>query len=167
MVEQSGWEWISTGRLFRSSTDPAILKRLASGELIDDATTNEMLDAALRCAAGSTKVILDGYPRNAAQAHWLEKHLPDYGRSIEGVVVLTTDREELIQRLSARGRPEDAPEIIGRRLDIYDQRMTTVLQFYQQRQVPIHMVDGHGSASEVHDRVQTAVTAVSEACLPE
>ena len=43
LVERNGWEWISTGDLFRNSKDPEVLERMTSGELIDDHLTNKVL----------------------------------------------------------------------------------------------------------------------------
>src|SRR5690606_36203830 len=78
LVERNGWQWMSTGDLFRRSEDPEVLKRLAAGELIDDELTNKVLSDALKKLDTSKMLILDGYPRNIDQAEWLLRHAPDY-----------------------------------------------------------------------------------------
>ncbi len=160
LVERNHWTWLSTGELFRRSTDPAILRLLASGSLVDDETTSHVLAEALS-QLGSTQIVLDGYPRNIHQAQWLEVHLSEYDKAIEAIVVFEVPQDELMGRLLGRARAEDAPGVIEKRLDIYNQRMLPVIEFYKQRQVPMCFVDGLGSVEVVHDRTQRAV----ETCL--
>jgi adenylate kinase len=161
LVTRNGWSWLSTGQLFRESSDPEVLKHLASGELIDDELTSKVLDQALKQADRTTRVVLDGYPRNIAQADWLEKHLPEHGREIKAIIVFEVPKDELMKRLSGRGRTEDAPEVIERRLNIYYERTKPVIDYYRKRNVPIEVVDGMGKVGVVHDRIQAAVEAWS------
>ncbi|HET6924376.1 MAG TPA: nucleoside monophosphate kinase [Candidatus Saccharimonadales bacterium] len=159
LVQRNGWNWLSTGELFRNSKDPEVLARLATGELIDDAMTNEVLDTALRAIKDKAYVVLDGYPRNTEQAAWLDEHLPQQGREIKAVIVFEVSEEELVRRLSGRGRDEDKPEVIKHRLDIYYRQTKPVVEFYERLGVPVCRVDGHGSIEEVHERIQQAVEA--------
>lgn len=161
LVKRNGWTWLSTGQLFRESQDPEVHLRLAKGELIDDALTNRVLDEALHKADDSTRVVLDGYPRNRAQAEWLDKHLPEHGREIVAVVVFSVSDEELVRRLSGRGRAEDSMDVIKKRLNIYYDNTKPVIDFYEQRKVPVVTIDGHGDVQVVHDRIQKAVEACS------
>jgi adenylate kinase len=161
LVKRNGWSWLSTGQLFRESSDPEVLSRLAQGELIDDELTNKVLDEALHHSSDKSRVVLDGYPRNRAQAEWLDKHLPDHGREILAIIVFTVPKEELIRRLAGRGRAEDSLDVIERRLNIYFENTKPVIDFYEQRDVPVVTVDGSGTVSEVHRRIQEAVEACS------
>lgn len=161
LVERKGWQWMSTGDLFRKSEDPEVLKRLATGELIDDELTNKVLSDALAKVDPAKRLILDGYPRNLDQAEWLLHHAPKHDRKVECVVVFDVPREELIQRQLGRGRSEDTEEIIGHRLDIYQEKTRPAIDFYEQHGVPVLRVDGVGPIEEVHKRVREAV----EACL--
>lgn len=156
LVDRNGWTWLSTGQLFRESTDPEVLAQLATGELISDETTNQVLDTALRGLKDTTLIVLDGYPRNTAQAQWLIDHLPKHGREIAAIIVFEVSDKELIRRLSGRGRAEDSPTVIKRRLEIYEQQTRPVLEFYGERDIPIIKVDGHGDVNEVHERIQAA-----------
>jgi len=163
LVKRNGWTWLSTGQLFRDSNNPEVLEHLKSGELIDDELTNEVLDDALDGMDTEDRVVLDGYPRNPAQAEWLETRLPYHGREIRGVIAFDTPREELIKRLSSRGRIEDTPDVIAHRLDIYTRSTEPVLDYYRQHDIQVIKVNGLGSVEEVHDRIQQAV----EACIRE
>ena len=104
LVERNGWQWLSTGDLFRNSKDPEVLKRLATGELIDDELTNKVLDTAIQDVSNEGPIVLDGYPRNLEQVKWLSGYLPQHGRKIQCVVLFQVPREELIKRLAGRGR---------------------------------------------------------------
>ena len=161
LVKRNGWQWLSTGQLFRESKDPEVLKRLASGELIDDALTNKVLSDALKEIDDSVRVVLDGYPRNTEQAEWLVETLPNHGREIRCVIAFNVPKEEIIRRLSERGRAEDVPTVIEKRLTIYHEKTKPVLDFFAGRGVKLVDVDGHGSVEDVHERIQQAV----ESCL--
>lgn len=161
LVKRNKWQWLSTGQLFRDSTNPEIHKRLATGELIDDALTNQVLDEALRTIGIETMVILDGYPRNLDQAKWLMEYLPKNKRKIDCVIEFIVPKEEIIRRLSTRGRVEDTRDVIERRLGIYDEKTNPVLDYLRAQGAPITTIDGEGSVDEVHERIQDAV----ESCL--
>jgi len=161
LVERNDWQWMSTGDLFRSSEDPEVLKRLATGELIDDELTNKVLSDALQKLDTSKKLVLDGYPRNVDQAEWLLANVPKYGQSVECIIVFDVPRDELIHRQIGRGRSEDTEEIIGHRLDIYEEKTRPAIDFYEQNSIPVLRVDGTGSIEGVHSRVYEAL----ETCL--
>ncbi len=157
LVERNGWQWLSTGELFRNSKDTEVHKRLATGELIDDTLTNKVLDSALGDIENNIDVVLDGYPRNIDQVHWLAEHLPEHGRKLECVILFDVPREEIVSRLTGRGRIEDSLDIIRHRLDIYQQKTSPVVDFYREKGVPILLVDGNGAVPDVHERIQSAV----------
>jgi|ADGO01.1.fsa_nt_gi Adenylate kinase and related kinases len=157
LVERYGWQWLSTGDMFRRSKDPEVLKRLAAGVLIDDVLTNKTLSEALKKVDKNKRVILDGYPRNVDQAEWLLQHVPDFGRKVECVILFEVPREELIHRQIGRGRSEDAPEIIGHRLDIYQEKTKPAVDLYRERGIPVMNIDGTGTIEEVHERVNQAI----------
>lgn len=159
LVERNGWQWVSTGDLFRKSKDPEILQRLASGELIDDEQTNRVLSVAMEGFSKDQRLILDGYPRNVSQAKWLLDNAEGFGRKVECVVMFEVPREELISRQTIRGRLEDAPDVIGHRLDIYEETTRPAVDCLRDRGVPVINVDGTGTISDVHERVRSAVAA--------
>jgi adenylate kinase len=159
LVERNGWSWLSTGELFRKSEDPEIMERLATGELIGDDLTNEVLSEALDGDPDTPHIVLDGYPRNPAQAEWLQEHLPHHGREIAAVIVFDVPEEELVRRLSGRGRAEDDPKIVRRRLEIYAKQTQPVLDYYEKRGVAVVHVDGDGDVNDVHERIQAAAEA--------
>lgn len=159
LVERNGWRWISTGELFRGSKDPKVHERLASGGLIDDDMTNGVLASALTEIDPNDQIVLDGYPRNQYQAQWLVAHLPEHNRKIECVVLFDVPREELLKRLTGRGRAEDTPEVVAHRLDIYQEKTKPVIDYFNDIKIPVVKIDGLGDVQEIHQRIQTAVSA--------
>lgn len=160
LVKNNGWEWVSTGQLFRDSNDPEVRARLKTGELIDDELTNKVLETALG-DIGSKVIVLDGYPRNIDQAEWLMNKLPSFGQKIDCVIAFSVSKDEVVRRLSGRGRAEDTREVIERRLEIYNEKTDPVLQYFDNQGVIVEKVDGEGLVEDVHKRIQASI----ESCI--
>ena len=103
---------VSTGDIFRGlqNRDDDLAKRvkaiLASGALVDDDTTNELVADRLNEADAANGVILDGYPRNHAQAAFLDNYLAEKGEQVNSVLLLKLDLFTAFKR--ALGRVTDA-----------------------------------------------------------
>ena len=104
--------------------------------------------------------ILDGHPRNLAQAAALDKLLAELGQAFDAAVQLTVDNEQIIERLAGRakaeGRADDTPESVRHRLNVYDQQTAPVIDFYRQHG-QLTVVDGVGSLDEVFTRILEAI----------
>src|SRR3989338_1422234 len=123
LAEKLGISHISTGEIFRIYSDPKIKDLLARGQLIDDETTYDIVKQSI---AGLRGFILDGFPRNLAQA---QKEVFPVDRVIN--IVLTD--EEAIKRLMLRKREDDTLELITKRLKIYPELAGPVFAFYRKR----------------------------------
>lgn len=151
-------EWLSTGQMFRASTNPEVQKILASGELIDDATTFSVVTEAITRVAAEKNIILDGFPRTVAQAEWLtDPEVHQLQRTLDVVVVLEVSEQVILERLSGRGRAEDTPETIARRMEIYHAATNPVLTLLEQAGVRVVRISGEGSVEEIHERIQDAL----------
>ena len=162
LAAEHGWRCLSTGQMFRDSRDPEVHRRMESGELIDDALTAEVLKAAIAEAAGQPHIILDGYPRNLAQAQWLLDTLPALGRSITGIIEIDVPADESVKRLIGRGRADDNPAAIKRRLEIYHQETEPIIDFYRRRGITYDKVDGVGQVDDIHNRIQKVLDTWSQ-----
>lgn len=150
-----GWRWLSAGQLLRDSHDSELLKEMSSGELVDESRVNDILKDALVNAKDIDKVILDGYPRKLGQAKWLVETEPDHERSIKMVIVLEVPKGETLRRLKVRGRADDTPEVIDKRLQIYRQEIYPILDYLNDMGVYITHLDGTGTVGQVHDRIES------------
>lgn len=151
------WEWLSTGQLLRDSNDPAIIKILKSGDLVSDGVTYDVFHKAIQDAKedGFSNVIIDGFPRTKDQAQWLSKYMDMHQEKIDLVIVLEVPEAEIMKRLEKRGRMEDNPETIAKRMTIYRQKMYPVLGIFAEQGVRIVHIDGTGTVGEIHDRIQS------------
>ncbi len=106
--EHFGIPQVSTGDLFRAMrarTDDLARKVqdiMASGQLVDDDTTNAIVVDRLAQADAQNGVILDGYPRNQVQAAFLEHHLQEKGGRVNAVLLLELDLYVAFKRAFGR-----------------------------------------------------------------
>lgn len=99
---------ISTGDIFRANIKNAteLGKRaqafMDKGELVPDSVTNEMVRDRLSQADAAKGFLLDGFPRNTAQADELNKILIEKSMPLDAVLELKIENSEIIRRLSGR-----------------------------------------------------------------
>jgi adenylate kinase len=166
VAEHFGVPQISTGDIFRANVAAGtelgvIAKRyMEAGEYVPDEVTNDMVRARLSQPDARRGFLLDGYPRTVDQVAWLDEMLADLGTSLDGVIVLRVDREELIARLLERartsGRADDTEEVIRHRQEVYAEQTTPLLSLYSERGLVVE-VDGHGTVDEVAERIWNAL----------
>lgn len=159
LAVRQGWKWLSTGEMLRESKDPEVIKVLKSGELVSDELTYEVFAAAINDAKAKRyeKIIVDGFPRTKEQADWLGDYMEANNETIDLVVALEVPESEIMKRLEKRGRMEDTPDTIAKRMTIYRQKMYPVLGSFAEDGVKIVHLDGTGTAGEVHDRIYSEV----------
>ena len=129
------------------------------GELVDDATIVELIESRLDRGDTIPGFILDGFPRNIAQAEALDELLARLGRDLDVVFELQIpDREVLIERIAKRaaeeGRSDDTPDAIRKRLEIYDRETAPLVEYYRATRgnvVGIH-ADGRSTRSSPRSR---------------
>lgn len=153
LAARMGWRWISAGQVLRDTHDPEIVKTMHEGKLIPHELITRIMGEAISRAGDIDQIILDGFPRELPQAEWLINSKTDHGRDISLAVVLEVPRDELLKRLSIRGRSDDTPAAIDQRLTIYRQEVYPILGLFSERDVPVVHVDGVGGVGEIHDRI--------------
>ena len=82
--------------------------------------------------------VFDGFPRNVEQAERMEEEGIEY----DYVVNLVVSEEEIIKRLTARGREDDKPEIIKKRLAVYEKETRPLLDYYKNEIINIKAEGG-------------------------
>lgn len=161
MSARQGWKWLSTGEMFRNSDDTEVQQILKTAELISDEKTYEVVETALKNTKEYEHLIIDGFPRTMPQAKWMMDNGNLLGRKVKMVIVLEVPESEIQKRLSVRGRTQDSPELIARRMNIYRREMYPVLGYFAEKGIKIVHIDGTGSVGEVHDKIQ-AELAITE-----
>ncbi|MFN2469036.1 MAG: adenylate kinase [Gaiellaceae bacterium] len=141
---------VSTGDMFREAIargTPLGLQVepiLASGALVPDELTVGLIRERLAEEDAKEGFVLDGFPRNRAQAEALDQLLAELGRPLEVVFEFQLDDgvcvERMLKRARDEGRVDDTPEVIGRRLEIYHRETAPLVEHYRTggRLVGIH-----------------------------
>jgi adenylate kinase len=157
---------ISTGDIFRAmkTSDSPLARQVRaimdSGDLVSDEITNAIVAERLTesdCAAG---FLLDGYPRTLQQVEALDEFLASSGQSLDAVISLLAEVDEVVDRLLKRaeieGRSDDTADTIRRRQAIFAQETEPLLEVYRDRGLLVE-VDGLGAIDEVSARLFAAL----------
>ncbi|WP_369943302.1 adenylate kinase [Xanthomonas medicagonis] len=157
---------ISTGDLLRAEvaagTPLGVQAKevMARGDLVSDDILLGMLESRLGRDDVANGFILDGYPRNLAQASALDELLAKIGQPLDAVVQLDVATELLVERIAGRakaeGREDDNPESVRKRLQVYNDSTAPVIGFYDKRGT-LARVDGVGSLDDVLARILAAI----------
>ena len=162
---------ISTGDLLRGAVaagTPLGLKAKAvmeAGNLVSDDIVLGMLEERLGKEDARAGFILDGYPRNLAQARALDELLARLKQPVDIAVQLDVDTNLLVERIAGRaaleGRADDTPESVRNRLNVYSEQTAPVVEFYRNAG-KLACVHGVGSMDEVFTRIVEAINPTSD-----
>jgi len=161
LAARHGWRWLSAGQLLRDTRDHELLKEMSAGELVDANKVNQIVGKAIRRAKDIDHLIVDGFPRQLEQAQWLLDSQDKHGRDVKLVIVLDVSKKEVVRRLTIRGRMDDTPEAIEERLNIHEERIKPIIDYFKDHNVKVVHVDGSGQVGEVHDRIEAELKACS------
>lgn len=184
--EYYGLEHLSTGVLLReeirsgSKLGDRIRETVESGRLVGDDIVNREVFQRIEDVED---FLLDGYPRNMAQAQELDRHLEALGRPLSGAVFLQVPDDEVIRRLTGRlvcacadgtrhssgfsegdvcpecgtafvRRIDDSGEVVDNRLRHYHSLTSGLKGYYRGR---LLSVDGTGTVEQVFSRLREAL----------
>ena len=162
---------ISTGDLLRAEVAAGsklgleAKEVMARGDLVSDAILLGMLEDRFSRTDTANGFILDGYPRNLAQADALGKLLARIGQKFDAAVQLDVPNELVVERIAGRakaeGRADDSPESVRTRLKVYDDQTAPVIDYYRQ-QGELTVVNGVGELDDVFARIIDAITPGQE-----
>ena len=153
---------ISTGDMLREAIAAgSALGRQAGplmekGGLVPDDLLVEMIRNRIAEADCANGYILDGFPRTLPQAEGLEEMIG----GTKDVVVLDMEvpHDELMRRLSGRGRDDDKSEAVAKRLLEYKERTTPLVEWYAERS-RFHRIDGFRPMDTVFADLMSRVEA--------
>ncbi|HET6601424.1 MAG TPA: adenylate kinase [Gaiella sp.] len=162
---------VSTGDMFRAATAAGtelgrrVEPILASGDLVPDDLTVALIRERLSEQDARDGFVLDGFPRNLAQAEALDGMLAEIGRGLDAVLFFDLSDELAVERIRGRafdeGRDDDTPEAIGRRLAIYHEQTEPVVERYRAtgKLVPLHAAR---SIEEVSTEIEAALDLLED-----
>ena len=191
LVREFRMNYLSTGEALRQKAGEATLlgnqarESMERGELVSDELVAEVVREYMTDFRDSAGFILDGFPRNLAQAELLEEIA---GKTPIWVINIQVDEEVVIKRLSGRRqcmecgrisdvnfspprqedvcdacgaklvqRPDDLPDVIQRRLQVYREQTKPLTDFYSKKGCYFE-VDGNQDADTVFKRISAYLT---------
>ena len=104
------------------------------GELVPDETIIEFVRQRLLESDVINGWLIDGYPRTAFQAEELDFLLDELQQKLDVAIYLNVSQDILISRCIDRSRPDDGPEIVQRRIELFYERTIPILEYYEYRQ---------------------------------
>ena len=171
VADHFGIPAISTGDIFRANVSQGTelgveAKRyMDAGEYVPDSVTNHMVRNRIDEPDAEPGFLLDGYPRTLAQVEELDGMVKFTGHTLDAVVVLTVDDDELVARLLERaqteGRADDTEEVIRRRQEVYTEQTAPLIDVYRDRGILVE-IDGMGTVDEVTKRIFDALDVVPQ-----
>jgi adenylate kinase len=152
---------ISTGDILRAAvSEKTPLGEKAQsymdrGELVPDQLLLEIVEERLKNPDAQDGWILDGFPRTVPQAEFFDKHLAKKGLGNVRVVNLDVPDDILVTRLLARGRKDDTEETIRRRLEVYRDQTSPLINYYRDQLITI---DGDRAMEDVTESLKKALS---------
>ena len=162
LVEQLGLPHISTGSLLRNAAKRGTELGLRAksitdrGELVPDSIMSDMIEERLGRDDAANGFILDGYPRNLAQAKSLDDMLERLGTPVDEAIHIDVDPEQIIKRIAKRakeeGRSDDAAITVRNRMRVYAEQTAPVASYYARHGL-LTRVLGDGAKEEILQRI--------------
>ena len=171
LVAEYGLAHISTGDLLRAAVKAQselgikVKEYMDAGQLVPDQLVIDLVKERLSADDAKAGFILDGFPRNTAQAVTLDFELQNMGLKLDAALLVAVESEVIVERLSSRRtckecgytapagteicpncsgemyqRDDDKPETIRKRLDVYQNQTSPLIEYYK----------GHGILKEVN-----------------
>ena len=180
LVAEFGFAHISTGDLLRAAIkEGSKLGKKAKGymdegKLVPDDLVIDLVKERLEADDAQKGFILDGFPRNTAQAVTLDSELAAMGRTLDAALLVAVEPSVIVERLSSRRtcrscgytapagvdtcprcggemyqRDDDKPETIQHRLDVYATQTAPLIEYYKGHSI-LKEVDGDRPVDEVY-----------------
>jgi adenylate kinase len=163
LVRELDLPHISTGELLREAVKAGTLLGqkaeavINRGELVSDDIMLGLLEERLTEADVKNGFILDGYPRNLAQAEALDELLERIGQPVDEALQIDVDVEMVIDRIAKRaaeeGRSDDTEDVVRKRIEVYGGQSAPVIDYYARRGL-LSRVLGEGTIDEVFQRIK-------------
>ncbi|HMO84649.1 MAG TPA: adenylate kinase [Lacipirellulaceae bacterium] len=162
VAQRLGAPHLSTGEMLpqaiRSQSDLGrqAAEHINAGRLVPDALVDALVEQRLAQPDCRSGFVLDGFPRTLEQAEYLDGLLARRDAALDAVVELEVPEQELLIRLSRRGREDDLEQVVRERLRQYDELTQPLVDYYRRRGV-LREVPGEGSLEDVFARIMQAL----------
>ncbi len=160
---------LSTGDMLRAAVaaETPIGKQakdiMARGDLVPDGVVVGIIADRIEADDCANGFILDGFPRNVAQAEALDTMLLDKNIALDAVIELAVDPDVLVQRILKRAqesengpREDDTEEALQHRLRVYEEQTAPVADYYAGKGI-LRTLDGMQQMDEVTQQIEAAL----------
>ena len=171
IADEYGIPHIATGDMFREAIAAGtplgreVEPILASGTLVPDELTIRLMRERLSEDDARAGFVLDGFPRNAAQAEALDELLDELDRPLDLVLDLQVPDDVAMERLLGRAqeesRADDSPEVVAKRLEIFHRETEPLIGYYLPRGTVVG-IHGDRTRDEVWSEIVAAVEQLAE-----
>jgi adenylate kinase len=136
------------------------------GELLPDDLIVRMIRDRLDRGDTIPGFILDGFPRNLAQAEALDALLEELERDLDVVFEFQIgNREVLMERIAGRaieeGRTDDTPDAIRKRLEIYDRDTAPLVEHYRATRTNVVGIHADQPVDQVFAEIRATLEQVA------
>lgn len=162
IVADFGIPQISTGEILRAAVKNGTpLGKQAgplmdAGKLVPDELVIGIVQERLKEADCNNGFLLDGFPRTIPQAVALDAALTKLGKRIEHVVSLEVPDAVIHERMKGRGRADDSPETVQKRLDVFREQ-TSPLKAHYEKAWLLRTINGVGTLEEIAAQIRKAI----------
>ncbi|MEH2060720.1 MAG: nucleoside monophosphate kinase [Nostoc sp.] len=130
---------------------------MQKGDLVPDEMIIELIRIRLRQPDINCDWVLEGYPRTAFQAEELDFFLDDLGQRLDWVIYLQVPEAVMVSRSLGRSLPDDQPEIVQRRVELFYDRTIPILEYYDRRRCLL-TINGDQSPEMVQQNILTLLS---------
>ncbi|BAY10801.1 adenylate kinase family protein [Calothrix sp. NIES-2098] len=122
------------------------------GELVPDEMMIEVIRMQLTQLDLKSGWLLEGYPRTAFQAEELDFLLEYLGQKLDWAIYLQVPEAIMVNRCLGRSLPDEQPEIVQRRIELFYDRTVPILEYYDRRR-RLLTINGDQSPEAVHHTI--------------
>ncbi|NEU83258.1 nucleoside monophosphate kinase [Nostoc sp. UIC 10630] len=133
------------------------LPYIQKGELVPDEMIVDLIRVRLRQPDINCDWVLEGYPRTAFQAEELDFLLDDLGQKLDWAIYLQVPEAVMVSRSLGRSLPDDQPEIVQRRVELFYDRTIPILEYYDRRRCLL-TINGDQSPEMVQQNILTLLS---------
>jgi adenylate kinase len=168
ITERYGIPTVATGDLLRAEVaantelGQQAKPYMDAGDLVPFDIVLGMIENGLKklAEANSNGFMMDGFPRDLAQAEALDQLLDKINQPLDLVLFFEVDYEEIVGRLLGRGRADDNEETIRNRLRVYEEKTAPLIEYYTRKGL-LRKVKGTGTIDAIGERIRAVLDEIA------
>lgn len=157
LAEEHGYEWVSTGELFRQLVTGKRKQEMIEGKLLSDKEVILLVDNTLKSMNLDKEFVLDGFPRTINQAEWLLRQTQEGRLKISAIFNFQASRKVVQDRLMKRGRQDDTESAIEKRFEEYERVTLPIIDFLKHESMPVYDINADQKPKSIHDQLVTYI----------